>query len=37
MNMNHESFFHVHSTHILETAVALIAIAAWWYFSKKSR
>ncbi len=35
INLNHDSFFHMHSLHILETALAFAAIAAWWIFRKK--
>jgi hypothetical protein len=27
----------MHSAHIFETAIVLVAIAAWWYFAKKRR
>jgi cytochrome bd-type quinol oxidase subunit 1 len=35
--MHHDSFFHMHSAHIFETAIVLVAIAAWWYIAKKRR
>jgi len=37
MNHDHDSFFHVHQLHIIETAIVFVAIAAWWYFAKKRR
>ncbi len=34
--MQHDSFLHMHSTHIYETVIALGVIATW-YFAKKNR
>ena len=35
IHMNQNSFIHMHGVHILETALALAVIAAWWHFRNK--